>query len=102
MHEKENITEPEFCPFTWAKSPENMFRQETYLALATLFVIFRSVYLSYPFIVTSAQYARRTQFLNIRVRSLWEHPFAYLNRAIQLFSSLTGCMGIGFFHERKH
>lgn len=103
VHEKgNNSSEPEICPFVWAKSPENLLRQETYLALATLFVVFRSLYLSYPFIITSAQYARRTQFLNIRVRSLWEHPFGYLNRAILLFSSLTCCMGFGFFHERKH
>lgn len=103
MHDKgNNVSEPETCPFTWAKSPENLLRQETYLALATLFVVLRSLYLSYPFIITSAQYARRTQFLNIRVRSLWEHPFGYLNRAILLFSSLTCCMGFGFFHERKH
>lgn len=88
-------SEPETCPFTWARSPENLLRQETYLALATLFVVLRSLYLSYPFIVTSA---RRTRF---RVRNLWEHPFGYLNRAIQLFSSLTGCMDVGFFHGSK-
>ncbi|KAL8256627.1 hypothetical protein R6Q59_031694 [Mikania micrantha] len=90
-----NSKDPEICPFTWAKSPENLLRQETYLALASLFVIFRSIYLIYPFIITSVQYARRT-------RLLWEHSYAYLNRAIQLFSSLTGCMGLGFFNERKH
>lgn len=103
MHEKDNTTtnEPETCPFTWAKSPENLLQQQTYLALATLFVLLRSLYLSYPFIITSAQYARRTQFLNIQIRNAWDHPIAYLNRAIQLFSSLTGCI-IGFFHDGKH
>ncbi|KAK1435476.1 hypothetical protein QVD17_01240 [Tagetes erecta] len=89
-----NNTDPEICPFTWAKSPENLLRQETYLALATLFVILRSIYLIYPFVITSVQYARRTRFL-------WEPPYAYLNRAVLLFSSLTGCMGFGVFHERK-
>ncbi|KAK9069340.1 hypothetical protein SSX86_011242 [Deinandra increscens subsp. villosa] len=79
VHDKgeNNNTDPEICPFTWAKSPENLLRQETYLALATLFVIFRSIYLIYPFIITSVQYARRT-------RLLWEHPYAYLKRAIQV------------------
>ncbi|XP_024962601.1 5'-adenylylsulfate reductase-like 4 [Cynara cardunculus var. scolymus] len=100
VHEKgdNNNKKPETCPFTWARSPESMLRQETYLALATLFVVLRSLYLSYPFIVTSAHYARTTRF---RVRSLWEHPFGYLNRAIQLFSSLTGCMDVGFFGGSK-
>ncbi|KAL4566007.1 hypothetical protein LXL04_030116 [Taraxacum kok-saghyz] len=97
----DNISEPpEFCPFSWAKSPENLFRQETYLFLATVFVVFRSLYLTYPLIVTSARYARRTRLLNIR--SLWEHPITYLNRAIQFFSSLTGCMGFDFLNGRKH
>nr|GEU35216.1 5'-adenylylsulfate reductase-like 4 [Tanacetum cinerariifolium] len=40
VHEKgNNVSEPETCPFTWAKSPENLLRQETYLALASLFVL---------------------------------------------------------------
>ncbi|KAJ0512324.1 putative Thioredoxin domain, 5'-adenylylsulfate reductase-like protein [Helianthus annuus] len=97
VHDKgdNNNIDPEICPFSWAKSPENLLKQETYLALATLFVVFRTVYLIYPFIVTSVQYARRTWLL-------WDHPYAYLNRAIQLFSSLIGCMGIGFYNERKH
>ncbi|CAI9262548.1 unnamed protein product [Lactuca saligna] len=101
VHNKSNnSSEPEFCPFSWAKSPENLLRQETYLFLATVFVVFRSVYLTYPFIVTSARYARRTRLLNIW--SLWDHPVTYLNRAIQFFSSLTGCMGVDFFNGRKH
>lgn len=99
VHEKGNKSEPEFCPFSWAKAPEKLLRQETYLFLATLFVIFRSAYLTYPFIVSSARYARRLRFLNIL--SLWGHPLTYLNRAIQFFSSLTGCM-VDFFHGRKH
>lgn len=94
----DNNSEPETCPFTWARSPENLLRQETYLALATLFVVLRSLYLSYPFIVTSARYARRTRF---HIRNLWEHPLGYMNRAIQLFSSLTGCVDISFLRGSK-
>lgn len=88
-HEKKNNTEPENCPFTWAQSPENMFQHETYLALATIFVVLRLVYLSYPFIMTCARVSWRQRIANIRFKSLWEHPLAYMNRAIQLFSSLT-------------
>lgn len=88
-HEKKNNTEPENCPFSWAQSPENMLQHETYLALATLFVVLRLVYLSYPFIMTCARVSWRQRIANIRFKSLWEHPLAYMNRAIQLFSSLT-------------
>ncbi|XP_024968941.1 5'-adenylylsulfate reductase-like 4 [Cynara cardunculus var. scolymus] len=88
-HENRDNNEPESCPFSWARSPENMLRHETYLALATIFVILRSVYLSYPFIVICARVIWRRRFVNIRFKSLWDRPFAYLKRAIQLFRSLT-------------
>lgn len=87
-HEKINNTDQESCPFTWARSPENMLRQETYLALATIFVLFRLVYLVLPGLRICAQFAWRRHILNIRLKSLWEHPLAYLDRAIQLFSLL--------------
>ncbi|KAL7583355.1 5'-adenylylsulfate reductase-like 4 [Lactuca sativa] len=84
-----NINEPENCPFSWAKSPENMFRHETYLTLATIFVVLRLFYLGYPFIITCAHVSWRRRNVNIRFKTLWEHPLAYMNRAIQLFTSLT-------------
>lgn len=87
-HDKDNNSESESCPFSWARSPENLLQQETYLALATIFVVLRLLYLSYPGLRVCAQFAWRRHILNMRLRSLWEHPLAYLNRAIQLFSSL--------------
>ncbi|KAM7520771.1 hypothetical protein LguiB_019733 [Lonicera macranthoides] len=87
--EKDNNSEQEeSCPFSWARSPENMLQQETYLALATIFVLFRLIYLIFPGLRVFVQFAWRRCILNIRLRSLWEHPLAYLNRAIQLFSWL--------------
>lgn len=83
-----NDSEAESCPFTWARSPENLLRQETYLALATIFVLLRLLYFILPVLQICAQFAWRRHVLNIRLKSLWEHPLAYLNRAIQLFSSL--------------
>lgn len=81
-----NSIEPETCPFSWAKSPENMLRQETYLALATAFVLLRLLYALYPTLLVLAQFTWR-RFLNMRFRSLLEHPLAYLKR-MQLFNSL--------------
>lgn len=89
LHDKRHIIEPENCPFSWAKSPENMLRHETYLTLATIFVVLRLLYLGYPFIKTCARVSWRRRNANIRLKSLWEHPLAYMNRAIQLFTSLT-------------
>ncbi|XVF36702.1 hypothetical protein REPUB_Repub19eG0080700 [Reevesia pubescens] len=83
-HEKHNSTEPESCPFSWARSPENLLRQETYLALAATFVHFRLFYLLYPTLLVFAQFTWRWLIRNVKLGS----PLAYLKRAIQLFNSL--------------
>ncbi|KAK6257359.1 hypothetical protein QUC31_000818 [Theobroma cacao] len=87
-HEKHNSTEQESCPFSWARSPENLLRQETYLALATTFVLLRLLYLLYPTLLVFAQFTWRRLIRNMKLGSLLEHSLAYLKRAIQLFNSL--------------
>ncbi|CAK7347153.1 unnamed protein product [Dovyalis caffra] len=87
-HEKHDTPEQESCPFSWARSPENLFREETYLALATTFVLLRLFYLTFPTMLAFAQFTWRRHVENMRLASLLEHPRAYLNRAIQLFNSL--------------
>ncbi|KAE8690407.1 5'-adenylylsulfate reductase-like 4 [Hibiscus syriacus] len=87
-HEKHNSTEQESCPFPWARSPENLLRQETYLALATTFVLLRLLYLLYPTMLVIAQLIWTLLIQNVKLGALLEHPLAYLKRAIQLFNSL--------------
>lgn len=87
--EKHDAPEQESCPFSWARSPENLFREETYLALATTFVLLRLFYWSFPTVLALAQFTWRRHMQNMRLESLLEHPRAYLNRAIQLFNSLN-------------
>lgn len=87
-HEKNDSNEQESCPFSWARSPENMLRQETYLALASAFVILRLLYIFFPTLISLAQCAWRRHIRNLRFGNLFEHPVAYLKRAVQLFNSL--------------
>ncbi|KAE8704427.1 Melanoma-associated antigen G1 [Hibiscus syriacus] len=87
-HEKHNSTEQESCPFPWARSPENLLRQETYLAIATTFVLLRLLYLLYPTMLVIAQLIWTLLIRNVKLGALLEHPLAYLKRAIQLFNSL--------------
>ncbi|KAF9687324.1 hypothetical protein SADUNF_Sadunf02G0081700 [Salix dunnii] len=87
-HEKHDTTEQESCPFSWARSPENLLREETYLALATIFVLLRLSYLTFPAMLAFAQFTWRRHVQNMRLGSLLEHPQAYLNRAVQLINSL--------------
>lgn len=87
-HEKHDNIELESCPFNWSRSPVNMFQQETYLALAIAFVILRLLYFIFPALRVFVQCAWRRHIRNARLGSFWDHPQAYLNRAIQLFRSL--------------
>ncbi|KAM7256619.1 hypothetical protein ACFE04_012360 [Oxalis oulophora] len=87
-HENHNSTELENCPFSWARSPENLLQQETYLALATIFVVLRLLYLGFPSLFKLAQSNWISHIRNVRLGNLFEHSLAYLNRAIQLFNSL--------------
>ncbi|XP_062101515.1 5'-adenylylsulfate reductase-like 4 isoform X2 [Humulus lupulus] len=87
-HEKNGNSEQESCPFSWARSPENLLRQETYLALATTFVVLRLLYLIFPTLLVFSQCAWRRYIRNMRFGALLEHPIAYLKRAVQLSNSL--------------
>ncbi|KAJ7958999.1 5-adenylylsulfate reductase-like protein [Quillaja saponaria] len=88
-HERNGNAEQESCPFSWAKSPENLLQQETYLALATIFVLMRLLYFLFPTLLLCVQSARRRLIQNVRLGSLLEHPLVYLKRTMQLCSSST-------------
>ncbi|KAJ4966927.1 hypothetical protein NE237_018776 [Protea cynaroides] len=85
---KVEYTEQESCPFSWARSPENILRQESYLALATMFVLLRFLYFLYPMLLACAQYIWRRHVRNSNLVSLWKLPLAYLNQAVQVFNVL--------------
>ncbi|KAJ8555572.1 hypothetical protein K7X08_013068 [Anisodus acutangulus] len=87
-HLKLHGSEQENCPFSWARSPENLLQQETYLAFATLFVLMKVLYKIFPALRKIAQIGWEGCVLHIRIRSLWELPLLYLNRAVQLCNSL--------------
>ncbi|KNA22162.1 hypothetical protein SOVF_036840 [Spinacia oleracea] len=89
--------EPENCPFSWARSPENLLRQETYLALATTFVLLRLLYLIFPCLLEFSRSTWRSYVQHVRIRPLWEHPMRYLNKTKQLFNFVKDpCKGTNF------
>nr|ACU23635.1 unknown [Glycine max] len=87
-NESHGNTEPESSPFSRARSPDNLLRQETYLALAITFVVLRLLYLFLPTLLICIQYAWRRVIQNIRIGSLLEHPLIYLKRLTQSFNCL--------------
>ncbi|XP_019153118.1 PREDICTED: 5'-adenylylsulfate reductase-like 4 isoform X1 [Ipomoea nil] len=80
-------SEQESCPFSWSRSPQNFLRQETYLALATAFVLMRLLYVIFPAVCRFSRASRRC-ILNLRTRSSWEYPQLCPSRAVQFFNSL--------------
>nr|DAD41106.1 TPA_asm: hypothetical protein HUJ06_015429 [Nelumbo nucifera] len=81
-------SEKENCPFSWARSPENLLRQETYLALATTFVLLRLLHFFLPTLLACVRCAWRRHIQNASLVSLWKYPLTYLNQAIQVFNVL--------------
>ncbi|ERN14652.1 5'-adenylylsulfate reductase-like 3 [Amborella trichopoda] len=47
--------EAEHCPFSWARYPEKLVRQETYLALACSFLLVRLLYFVSPTLIVQAR-----------------------------------------------
>ncbi|KAJ3695819.1 hypothetical protein LUZ60_001196 [Juncus effusus] len=60
-------TEQENCPFTWARSPEKLLQQDTYLLLATFFLLSRLVYFLFPRIKSCVKWVwiRHLRFGNL-------------------------------------
>ncbi|KAH9605624.1 hypothetical protein KSS87_002676 [Heliosperma pusillum] len=78
---------PEYCPFSWARSPENLLREETYLALAIIFVLLRLMYRLLPCLLEFSCTTWRRYMQHVRVTALWELPVRCLNKTKQFLRS---------------
>lgn len=87
-YDEKHESHQETCPFPWAKSPENLFQQETYLTLATIFVILRFLHFIFPTLQRCTRVAWRRYTIHVSVSSLWEHLSVYLHQVIQILNSL--------------
>ncbi|CAN0889929.1 5'-adenylylsulfate reductase-like 4 [Linum grandiflorum] len=74
------------CPFSWPRSPEKLLTQETYLALASAFVLIRLLYLIFPSLVLFSRLVWRRQ---ARIGSILDHPRAFLKDVVQAFKCLV-------------
>lgn len=79
-----NLTEhnldQENCPFSWAKSPEKLLQQDTYLILASSFLTLRLLYLLLPKLIGC-------------VISLWYYSQVFLQQTKRGFRRLNPCKG---------
>ncbi|KAJ8648057.1 hypothetical protein MRB53_001080 [Persea americana] len=74
------------CPFSWARSPEKLLQQETYLALAIAFVLLRLIYILLPTVRVCLERAWRGRMRNMSLMRFWEHPKSRLEHAVQVLS----------------
>ncbi|CAH2070635.1 unnamed protein product [Thlaspi arvense] len=87
---KQNNTDSENCPVSWARrrSPENLLGQETYLTLATLFVLLRLLHLISPTLVWLARLTWGGVTQNMRLQNLLEHTVASYLKEPSMSSNL--------------
>lgn len=78
------------CPFSWARSPEKLLQQETYLVLAITFVLLRLLYFILPTLGVCFEQAWRRWMRNMSLR-LWEHLLSCLQQAMQVLGSMKPC-----------
>ncbi|CAL5397692.1 unnamed protein product [Camellia sinensis] len=67
---KNNHPEQESCPFSWARPPENLLQPETYLALATAFVLLRLLYFLLPTLSACTRLVWRLYIPNMKLKEL--------------------------------
>ncbi|KAL0877104.1 hypothetical protein Bca101_026809 [Brassica carinata] len=87
----QNNTEPENGPVSWVRRrspPENLFCQETYLTLATVFVLLRLVHLIFPALVMFVKFTWGRVAQNMRSGSLLEHSVTMYLREPSMSSNL--------------
>ncbi|KAJ6841200.1 5'-adenylylsulfate reductase-like 3 [Iris pallida] len=77
-------TGQENCPFSWARSPEKLLQQDTYLALAGSFVLLRILYFLLPKLNSCVERTWRRGMQFASLMSLWD----YFQKAKQGLSSL--------------
>ncbi|XP_008782161.2 5'-adenylylsulfate reductase-like 4 [Phoenix dactylifera] len=74
------------CPYSWSRTPEKLLQQNTYLALATFFLLLRLLY----FLLSKLNaWWRCTRHASLM--SLWDCSQAYFVQAKQVFCRLNPC-----------
>lgn len=81
----------ESCPFSWARSPEKLLNQDTWLALASYFLMLRLLHLFLPKLISCLRHAsgRQIQFENLT--SLRDYSHAFLRQTERGFRLLNLC-----------
>nr|CAD1837575.1 unnamed protein product [Ananas comosus var. bracteatus] len=110
MTEFNEDTEQKTCPFSWARSLEKLLQQDTYLALASAFVLLRLLSILVPKLNVWANRAWRRRARFASLISFWIVSKAYIEQAKQGFNKvilrkrsnlLEGAMNAGVWASKS-
>eukprot|EP01018_Ginkgo_biloba_P007501 Gb_37627 [translate_table: standard] len=99
-----SIESGEHCPYSWAKSPEKILQQDTYLILAILFLVLRMLHFLFPKILLWVKQLWKRHVWPVNVAIVRENPPTFLEQILFIFnlnrirSSLKFCK-TGNFQE---
>ncbi|KAJ0974989.1 hypothetical protein J5N97_016954 [Dioscorea zingiberensis] len=95
-------TDQENCPFSWARSPERLLQQDTYLALASSFVLLRMLYFLLPKLNSCVLHTCRRQLRFASLMNTWEYFHACLSQVRHNMNNLNPCKRSDFHEGAMH
>jgi len=85
------------CPYSWAKSPEKLLQQDTYLILAILFLVLRMLHFLFPKVLIWLKRVWKRHVWPVNGAILRENPPTFIEQILYIFdinrikSSLKFC-----------
>ncbi|KAJ0988410.1 hypothetical protein J5N97_006766 [Dioscorea zingiberensis] len=102
LTELKGDAEQENCPFAWARSPEKLLKQDTYLALSSAFVLLRMLYFLLPRLNSCVMRAWGWRIRHASPMNTWDYFRASLMQAKQSFNKLNPCKQSDFQEGALH
>lgn len=84
-------SEQEYCPFSWARSPEKLLQQDTYLLLAVSFLLLRLICFLFPRMKACTTWIWSWHMRFATFGNLEDYLRAYVDQAKQGFGRLNPC-----------
>lgn len=81
-----DIENEKHCPYSWAKSPEKLFQEDTYLTLAILFLVSRMLYFLFPKVLLWLKRIWNKHVFPADVGNMREYSPTYMERILYIFN----------------
>ncbi|KAH9321024.1 hypothetical protein KI387_015663 [Taxus chinensis] len=82
-----DIENEKHCPYSWAKSPEKLLQEDTYLTLAILFLVSRILYFLFPKVLLWLKQIWKRHVFPANVARMREYTPTYMERILYIFNT---------------